>query len=272
MKISDEDQDSVSAVKISAIFHDAVSVTGEHTSLERFQSATMRSPAQFRRAHIHGNYHGGEKMQEAVTRVMEDVERRNISFPNWYSLQVPIRSLSFSSSSSSLSPSSTDDLANEESTCNNTLLKCLLDSIFVHVADWKTTQSDIWESILSQLHNNEQLECRVVGFGPGVESLITFPHNKFQNEEKGTTVAAGDASNDSPFAHPRLSLVGTVFNALEQEDEEDGIAIVGLSANYPMGDGVDEFWQTIRDAKSALGDVSTFYCSTFKVLKAHFYI
>ncbi|KAH7304207.1 beta-ketoacyl synthase [Stachybotrys elegans] len=196
---------------ISAIFDDTVlSINGPWPILEELKTSLSSSTVQFRVAHIHGYYHGGSKMDFVLNQVLNDMKERNISFITWDMMKAAWRS------------SSTGCLLTERS-IEKSLVETALSGILVDVCDWKKTREELSNSIASTLDVDPNMQLRVICMGSGSHQLV----------------------RPSVPSHSRLSVVGQFSDAVV-DTFLDAVAIVGLSVNYPSGNGKDEFWETLK--------------------------
>lgn len=159
-------------------------------------------------------------MECLVEQVFEDAYRRSIDFPVWRALEIPVRY-------------ATTGLHLEESGSDSLLLTALR-SIFVDKGDWNTTRKAIVESSMASINRDSQIKYRIVGFGPGSKALI-------------------QPSAGLP-CHKRLSIVESVPDFLIRS-APDGIAMVGLSVNYPSGHGKKQFWESLASGLSSVEEI-----------------
>jgi malonyl CoA-acyl carrier protein transacylase len=120
-------------------------------------------------------------MEQVLQDVLRDVERLQIPFPDWDSIQVPVRS--------------TVDgrlLAATHDT-SKTLLDATLRCMFIHPVDWISTVENLIESGLHRLKSDDDLHSRILAVGPNANSLLK--------------AAKGKA------LHPRLTIENTYVSA-----------------------------------------------------------
>lgn len=159
-------------------------------------------------------------MLAVVDQVKDDVQRRDISFPTWESLHVPLRST----------------LTGERMIPEShplPLLEMALHSIFIDKVDWRATYRELFGH-LKQVHcGDSEVRYRVLGMGPGAESLVA-------------------AATDTPVDDGTVT--GNITEFINEAFTES-IAIVGLSMNFPSGKGKEQFWNTLKSGKSAISEV-----------------
>jgi len=149
-----------------------------------------------------------------IAEVIEDVERRRISFPTWELLKTPLRSSTTGESLQPVQP----------------LLKTVLEHVFVHTVDWRRAWDQLHRDRLSTGRNPT---TRVVLLGPNTGSLrLASRSSELRPEFVTTTPVATPAHNP------------------------DDIAIVGISANFPGGKGLQNFWDTLKNGISTVTEVS----------------
>lgn len=162
-------------------------------------------------------------MKTVVKQVQDDVERRQITFPSWDSLQVPLRS--------SLTGRRMDSQSELQS-----LLESILTSIFVDIVHWPRVHTAISDHLNHTRKRDARVNYRVLGLGPGADSLIS----RLKQELHG----------------PRISITSHISDFIHAVNELSGVAIVGISANFPSGKGLQKLWETLEQGRSAVSEVS----------------
>ncbi|KAI8630829.1 ketoacyl-synt-domain-containing protein [Xylariaceae sp. FL1651] len=208
--------------RISAIFSDdAFSISGSGPQLEHIQANLTTQSIQCRRAQVHGYYHGGREMNKLVQQVLDDVKRRHVRFPTWESLLAPLRS--------TITGTSLKQTLN-----SSTLLETILQHIFIDTVDWRTTQRSLSLSLKETQNETYGFATRIVCLGPGAGSLI-------HHSVDFTTI-------------PRIKLVDNYMHLLSSPKDDD-IAIVGLSANFPCGKGLEKLWDILQKGLSTATEI-----------------
>ncbi|RYP12953.1 hypothetical protein DL767_010979 [Monosporascus sp. MG133] len=183
--------------RISAVFNqNVVSLSGHGASLHQLRSTLLGPPIQCKAAQIHAYYHGGQAMLSTVQQVKSDVKRRESN--------------------------------------SQPLLDSALCSIFVDRVDWEGTYRALFDDLNQRVSRDSQIEYRVIGVGPGAESLLGAPSDI--------------------VVHHNVAIVGNILD-FAAEVAADNIAVVGISANYPSGKGVTQFWETLEQGKSAVSEI-----------------
>ncbi|KAI1275968.1 ketoacyl-synt-domain-containing protein [Xylaria sp. FL0933] len=210
---------SIPTTRVSSIFgDDAFSISGLGPELNRIEASLASQSIRFRRAQVHGLYHGGEDMRELVHHVLSDVRSRNIEFPVWDSLLAPVRS-------------TTSGLLMKQTPDSGTLLEATLCHIFIDMVDWRATARSVAsEAVIEQHVPNMRIVC----IGPGAESLARHGSNL--------------------WASAGVSVVGNLLRSLSSPSPDD-IAIVGLSSNLPCGRGVEQLWEALENGRSTATEI-----------------
>lgn len=212
--------------RISAVFgQDNVSLSGNGSALEQFK--TIVSPqtpsAHFRSPHVHGYYHGGIEMAEVVEQVIRDTQTRGIWFPTWQCMRTSVRS---AATGVLMAPSTEPD--------GPSLLEVALRSILVDTVTWQQTMNSLTTALATTLDEDPDERFRLIGMGPNASSLVR---------------------NAKTAVLPAQVVVIDQFSEHIRENPSDAYAIVGLSVNYPSGNGQEEFWATMESGTSTLSSV-----------------
>ncbi|KAM7199138.1 hypothetical protein V8F33_004613 [Rhypophila sp. PSN 637] len=220
---------SKSSLSISAITsHNVISISGPKQELYRFQKNHLSDVATTF-AFVHGWYHGGTRLQCLVQQVIDDCERRGISFPVSLEKKKPIRSSN--RDGSLFYPTKPQDV-----------LTWLAEHLLVHCVDWCCTTRAMVDNINDYLDKNRDLTVKIMSFGPGSNSLFPQPANH-----------RTQLADLSPFKPLSLN---------PQQQHKDSIAIVGMSVNLPQGQSPTQLWETLA---SGLSTVSPIPSSRFNV-------
>lgn len=179
---------------------------------------------------VHGLYHGGEWTLPILHNVLEDCRRYDISFPRFEELKSPLRL------------AATGELIGARFGRHNEgieLLETALRSIFIEPINWHLC----WKNITQRGdESNATVEVRVRG--PVSRSL--FPILR---------------PTDASFGKVKVQILGipehdpVENNASNSVSSEDGVAIVGMSVNFPIGSGKDAFWASLRDGLDSVREV-----------------
>ena len=117
------------------------------------------------------------------------------------------------------------------------LLDTALNSIFVDKVDWSSTYKALLGHLKHGHSGDSEVRYRVLGMGPGAESLVTAPVDMIVNNG--------------------IRITGSISDFVTEAFAES-IAVVGLSVNYPSGKGRDQFWDMLEQGKSAMSEVCLF--------------
>lgn len=211
----------VSAISSSSV----VSVSGPKAELSAFRAEAVPDLATSF-AYVHGWYHGGDQLEGVVQEVIEDVRNRGVSLPSCSVPAKPIRS--------------TLDGTTFDSSYTGApeLLEWLVRHLLVYCVNWKDTAHNIAASVRELLEGESETVVKILSFGPGSGSL--FPD--FQPSE--SRIELLDLSPFRPSRKDRSSC-----------DDQDSIAIVGLSVNLPGGKGTEELWETLAQGLDAVQEI-----------------
>ncbi|RYP90821.1 hypothetical protein DL770_003082 [Monosporascus sp. CRB-9-2] len=113
-------------------------------------------------------------------------------------------------------------------------LRASLCSIFVDRVDWRGTYRALFDDLNQKVSRDSQIEYRVIGVGPGAEPLLGAPSDI--------------------VVHHNVAIVGNILD-FAADVAADSIAVVGISANYPSGKGIAQFWETLEQGKSAVSEI-----------------
>lgn len=163
-------------------------------------------------------------MRDVLEQAMVDVQRCGIDFPDWASLNAPLRS------------TATGKIFQHESG-QDSLLQLALENIFIDSVDWKLTWETTTQAYTEKARRSPNSAFRVIGLGPSAKGLL--------NLSNADCLASG------------LQVIGQLPDKSEPCVEDD-IAIVGLSANFPGEKGLDGFWNTVNEARTCVSEV---WCS-----------
>lgn len=154
-------------------------------------------------------------MEQVVQELIRDAQRREIKFPTWQLIDIPVRST----------------VTGKILESTRSLLEIALTHMLVDTADWKKT----WEYLhATTLTVSSAEKVRVILLGPGTGSLRLA--SRSSQLRPNVEVISNPPSQDLP-------------------NNSDDIAIVGMSVNYPPGKGTTEFWTSLKDGISTVSEV-----------------
>lgn len=204
-----------------------ITLSGPGPDLNAFKGyCSTASPTKF--AHVHTLYHGGEQLQKVVEEVLLDLEERGSGFPSFEDLKKPLRS--------TLDGGFFESGEGEDSI----FVEALLRSLLVTTVDWSVTSKVIAKSTYKLLDQEPSAEVEILSFGPSSTYLLSEIRRRQQHPRMRTA----DVSQTNSMPKPQRS-----------EDDKDAIAIVGMSVNFPLGEGVDELWDTMTQALNACKEI-----------------
>lgn len=149
------------------------------------------------------------------------MERRGIQFPTWEALQIPVRSTQ-------------DGKHLYSSKTTVSLLEFMLESIFMHQVNWNLASQSLLRDVLDRLDQDSKLRYSILGLGPNSKSLL-----------RGMSYGSGN---------PRLQVTSFIPGITDRHDSED-IAIVGMSVDYPSGEGTEQLWDTLEKGLNVVEEV-----------------
>ena len=204
----------------------AISISGVPSEVSRFQKH-LGPVVATKVLQVNAWYHGGQRLEHAVSEVVGDVARRHICFPDAVDLKVALRS--------TLDGTAVDALSLRA----ETLVQWVVKHIVVCPIDWTLVCRGIAAS-LQEVHSDLATEVTVLSFGPSSESLFA----EFKGNPDASNLNLVDLS---PFKSSKPDTWPTNPN---------DIAIVGMGVNFPRGSDTNEFWTTISEGLSAVSEVS----------------
>ncbi|KAF2280129.1 ketoacyl-synt-domain-containing protein [Westerdykella ornata] len=210
------------APRIAAILSEKViSVSGEGEALREFKAECLPEGTRSRFANIHGFYHGGEALHEVLEDVKRDVDGQGIRISSWKSLKLPVRS-------------ALNGEYFKPNTSSATLLEAVLKHILVDQVDWSTTSDAILSTLVHQLHQDQSLQYKIIPVGPNTKPLLR--------------------AIKSGREHPRLRIASPTSKPIDGPSADD-IAIVGMSVNYPSGQGPEQLWDTLERGLNSVQEI-----------------
>lgn len=203
----------------------AFSIVGPGHALEAFRSLNVSASCKAEEVHVHALYHGGDKGLTALSNVLEDVRRRDISFPPLAAMNRPIWSCENESLVGASTLGSTSPL---EYTLRLILVdKSDLYSTWLSAVDTVTSSGKDWE---------------IITVGPGSNALLA-------SVCRDVVRPANTIWIDVPGGQSR--------GAAELR-QSDSFAIVGMSVNFPLGEGKEGFWEMLEQGLNAATQVRQF--------------
>lgn len=198
------------------------SLAGSGHSLQDFRENYLPKNIEARSANVHGYYHGGTSISATTkTEILEDVARRVIGFPNWEHLVLPIRSTS----------NGTYITQNEHQT---SVLETVLDLMLMQPVEWQKLSVSLVTDAEKKLEQDSLSSYQILAIGPNAKSLLPAMRGS---------------------RHPRLNVTNMTSASINNFTSDD-IAIVGMGVNFPSGDGVSQFWNTIKEGLNVVSEVT----------------
>ncbi|KAF4332180.1 polyketide synthase [Fusarium beomiforme] len=216
----------------------SVSVSGPRRSLSLLQKKLRVIPgATTTFAFVHGWYHGGCQLEPVVLQVLEDIKRRGICLSSHAKSMKPMYS-PFDGTLFDVPTASSDRL-----------MEWLARHILIHCVNWKDASDCIAMDLESLLTEHPDAIVKIASFGPSSSSL--YP----TLQPSSSRVKLVDLS---PFK-------GSRKQSSSSSDLTNDIAIVGMSAQLPKGDGTDDLWGSLCQGINAVQEIpeSRFKLSDF---------
>ena len=212
-------------LRISAVSSATViSLTGPELQLEEFRQEVL-SASVTKFADVHAWYHGGEHLESSLNEVIRDVKRRNIRFPEFKDLKMPVRS------------SSDGLIINEETSESSSYTTLVVRHLLIHPVDWVKTSKGISSAVQNSLDQTRGKSVEIVSFGPSSDSLFA----ELKSLNRGAAVTFTDRS---AFKSGEATII-----------QASDIAIVGMGVNFPKGNGQAQLWETLSTGLSAVSEV-----------------
>ena len=233
-----QNQTKVCTLRVSAILSaKAISLSGPDHQLHMFREQ-LEAGINTKFAHVHAWYHAGEQLENAVAKLLQDIERRQIKLPEQNDLIRLIRS-----------PRDGQVFSNQKAN-RDSLAEWLIRHMLIDPVDWVSTSQAISAKITEHLKKSSNTEAEIISFGPSTESLFTG----IKNQLSDPNVMYQDLSSFNLSAD------------FGSENGRDDIAIVGMGVNFPKGKDPNELWKTLSKGLNAVSEVPD---SRFNVSQFH---
>lgn len=212
-----------------------VSVTGPHADLRSFRE-WLGPTAKCKFALVNAWYHGGQQLHGVAEAVMEDIEEKQIRFPQSAALLHPLRSAHEGS------------LASGEEASPNSLARWVVWHMLVHSFDWPKTCQAMMSMLAPMIAGPNDFRPQILSFGPSSHWLL----GEFRSHAQFPRLDCMDMSS--------FDFAGSI--SFEANHEKD-IAIVGMGVHLPDGHGPEELWQSLFSGKNSISEVCKHLISTF---------
>ncbi|KAL8893769.1 MAG: hypothetical protein Q9192_004942, partial [Flavoplaca navasiana] len=205
-----------------------VSVTGPHADLRSFHE-WLGPTAKCKFALVNAWYHGGQELQGVAEAVMQDIEERQIRFPQSTALVHPLRSAHEGS------------LASREEASPNSLARWVVWHMLVHSFDWPKTCQAMMSMLTPMIAGDKVFRPQILSFGPSSHWLL----GEFRSHAQFPRLDGMDMSS--------FDSAGSIsFDANHEKD----IAIVGMGVHLPDGHGPEELWQSLFSGKNSISETA----------------
>ncbi|KAF4443740.1 polyketide synthase [Fusarium austroafricanum] len=206
----------------------SVSISGPKRGLSVLQKELQALPGVITTfAFVHGWYHGGNPLEPTALQVLDDIRRRGIRLSTHPKSMKPMYSpldgsLFEESGASSCGP-----------------MEWLSRHILIYCVNWQDTSHCIAANLESLLTDDPEATVKIISLGPSSSSLYPVIQSSSSRVE---------LLDLSPFKSPRKV-------PLPASDQTNDIAIVGMSVQLPVGNGIDELWESLRQGLNAVQEI-----------------
>ncbi|CAJ2501647.1 Uu.00g045000.m01.CDS01 [Anthostomella pinea] len=201
-----------------------VTLSGPGPQLDEFV-ARLPNTCHVRPVYVYAYYHGGEQMRHVAARVLQDLQRLEITMPRESDLVLDLRDSSDGSVVSSTSGTSP------------TLAIRIVEAILVRPADWPLAlgrmAADLEKDAMS---HDAPTAVRAVSYGPFTNLMLA----DFRITSPAMTLGKADVAHESPETQLAANF----------EPSERDIAIVGMGLDFLSGSDQNDFFQSLFDMKS----------------------
>jgi len=207
---------------VTAVMDDmCVTISGRPDILAAF-SDTLTTGSVVHKTTLDTLYHASIHVKGAREQILADVTRRNIEFPDFSDIKVPIRSTF---------------------TGENLTKDMTSGSLVELVVDMLLTQPVNWNQVVSELVKTLPIDSsvRFLNVGPG-SGLIRSMERPFSRERV--------CSLDLTISDTK----GTQHGKPKQEP----IAVVGMAVNMPGAPNVSKLWEVLEQGINTIAEVNTF--------------
>ncbi|KAG6829310.1 Type I Iterative PKS [Tricholoma furcatifolium] len=202
---------------ITAIMNDTcVTISGRPDVLSKFSTfVTTNVNVVVHKTALDTLYHSPLHTVATRNQVMRDVASRNIAFPEFSDMTVPIRS------------TSDGDLITKER--EGSLVEAVVDMILVHPVNW----SAVIKGVLEVLPQNKRVKLLNVGPGRGLTRSTerAFPHDR--------TSIVDMTSHEYRQTQPK----------------QEAIAIIGMAVNMPGAPNVSKLWEILEKGINTVSEI-----------------
>lgn len=223
------------SIYITAIIDDTcVTISGRPDVLLAF-SSTLASDSVVHKTTLDTLYHSPTLLQGVRDQVLADAASRNIQFPNFSDIKVPIRS------------TWTGDAITKDNVTYNSddsLLKLVVDMVLTQPVNWNLVIEKVMKSC------PDSIPVRLLNVGPGA-GLLRSTERAFPRG----VVASLDLTIIDVTGHQ------------QSKAKQEPIAVVGMAVNMPGAPNVSKLWEILEQGVNTISEVRTegffFFLFTF---------
>jgi hypothetical protein len=203
-----------------------VTISGRPDVLLAF-SSTVASDPLVHQTTLNTLYHSPALLHGVRDQVLADVASRNIRFPDFSDIKVPIRS------------TFTGDAITKDSMTHGTgdsLLKLVVDMVLTQTVNWNLVVEKVVKSC------PESIPVRLLNMGPG------------------TGLAR---SMERAFPRGRVTsldlTIADVTGHQQSKAKQEPIAVIGMAVNMPGAPNVSKLWEILEQGVNTVSEVRTFF-------------
>ncbi|KAJ7160342.1 putative polyketide synthase [Mycena filopes] len=218
---------------ITAVMPSAITISGPPAHLASF-ARSLPASYTVHETSMGALYHAPEHARAggARERMLEDVVRRNIRFPNFGDLEVGV---GCTASGAALTQSSSEGRGGDR----GSLVERVVDMILVQPVRWDRVADHLAQSL------NPDTAVRLLSFGPGTGAVRGLERALAGAEVCDAT--RGRRVVEELKDETRRSHMGA--------NQQEPIAIVGMAVNFPGAPNVDELWALLENGRSTVEEI-----------------
>ncbi|KAF8224464.1 polyketide beta-ketoacyl-synthase [Tricholoma matsutake] len=211
------------SIYITAIIDDTcVTISGRPDVLLAF-SSTLASDSVVHKTTLDTLYHSPTLLQGVRDQVLADAASRNIQFPNFSDIKVPIRS------------TWTGDAITKDNVTYNSddsLLKLVVDMVLTQPVNWNLVIEKVMKSC------PDSIPVRLLNVGPGA-GLLRSTERAFPRG----VVASLDLTIIDVTGHQ------------QSKAKQEPIAVVGMAVNMPGAPNVSKLWEILEQGVNTISEI-----------------
>ena len=199
-----------------------VTISGRPDVLLAF-SSSLASDSVVHKTTLDTLYHSPELLESVRNQVLADAAVRNIQFPDFLDIKVPIRS-TFTGDAITM------DAVTQNS--GNSLLKLVVDMVLTQTVNWNFVVEKVVKSCPGSI------PVRLLNVGPGT-GLVRSTERGFPRG----VVASLDLS------------IADVTGHHQSKAKQEPIAVIGMAVNMPGAPNVSKLWEILEQGVNTISEV-----------------